>query len=328
MTKYKKIYPFVPAGNEDHYLQASDTVLKTLAYFDIFHYPLTREELLQYASSVIPESLLDQALECLSLQHKIFEYQGFYSIQNNPLLVYRRKAGNVLAVSLLEKAVRIGRFLYQFPFVTAVGISGSLSKNYADRQSDIDFFIITKANRLWIARTLMHLYKKLTFITGKQHYYCMNYYIDEDALPLDDRNIFTAIEMKTLLPVCGDKTMQQFFSANEWTAKWLPQCNWRGQTHTDARPSLLKRILEKLTGGKPADWLNMKLWKFTNRRWKKKEARRKLNGKGVPMGLITGIHFAKSNAGDFQEKVLALYQQKVTAIFSSPQTFMQASSVK
>src|SRR6202022_4223033 len=89
-------------------------------------------------------------------------------------------------------------------------------------RSDIDFFIITKANRLWIARTLMHLFKKLTFLTGHQGWYCMNYYVDEEALQIEEKNIFTATELITLLPVCGNGTMEEFFRANNWASSYFP----------------------------------------------------------------------------------------------------------
>src|SRR2546430_6574247 len=88
--------------------------------------------------------------------------------------------------------------------------------------TDIDFFIITSANRLWIARTCMHLFKKLTFLTGRQHWYCMNYYIDEEALNIEEHNIFTATELITLLPVCGNGTMQRFFQMNSWVSVYFP----------------------------------------------------------------------------------------------------------
>ena len=57
----------------------------------------------------------------------------------------------------------------------------------------------------------MHLFKKLTFLTGRQHYYCMNYFVDEAALEVNNKNIFTAMEVKTLLPAAGPELMDQFF---------------------------------------------------------------------------------------------------------------------
>jgi hypothetical protein len=195
-----------------------------------------------------------------------------------------------------------------------VGVSGSLSKNYADEKADIDFFIITKANRLWIARTLMHLYKKLMFLTGKQDLYCMNYYIDEKAMLLDEQNIFTAIETKTLLPISGEFTLGQFFETNAWTNEWLPACSFRLQEEKDPSPTAIKKFFEWLLNNKIGNGIENYLFRLTGQRWKRKAEKNKLNKKGQRMGLVTGKHFALSNPGDFREKVLALYNQKIAEL--------------
>ena len=298
--------------------EARTCILKVLTYFDIFHYPLTREEISLFLEAPIPGTGIDLILDQMKADKTIYLFQGYYSLHNNPLMARRRKEGNQRAAQLLPVALRIGKFLYQFPFVKAIGISGSLSKNFADEKADIDFFIITKTNRLWIARTLMHLFKKLTFLTGRQHYYCMNYYIDEAALKLPEENIFTAIEIKTLLPVSGNPSMQEFFAANQWANEWIPSCCFRPQQGRDPRRSLVKRMFEWFLTNPLADRLDNFLLRVTNRRWKRKEARGKRNEKGQMMGLITGKHFARSNPGAFQEKVLAIYEQKLKALKADP----------
>ncbi len=200
-------------------------------------------------------------------------------------------------------------------------ISGSLSKNYADAKADFDFFIITKARRLWIARTLMHLYKKLTFLRGRQHYYCMNYYIDEEVLLLEDQNIFTAIELKTLLPVSGEHTLQRMFGVNHWIDHWLPFCKFRKQEQADRPNSVLKRLFEWFFNNKRGDRLDDHLMRISTRRWKDKEQKGRKNNKGQLMMLISGKHHARFNPGAFQEKVLELYEQKLkklNAAYSIP----------
>lgn len=287
------------------------SALKALAYFDIFQYPLTKKEIRQFLDRPVKDDEFDHALKELLNDQLIFSHLGFYGLQDNPLPACKRVKGNHKASELLPRAQQIGRFLYKFPFVRGIGISGSLSKNFADEKADIDFFIITKANRLWIARTVMHLFKKLTFLTGRQHFYCMNYYIDEEALLLEDQNIFTAIELKTLLPVSGDFTHWQFFETNKWANEWLPGCEFRQQFAKDARKPVLKRIAEAVCNNSLGNWMDTRLMKITTRRWKKKEQRGQRNEKGITMGLVTGKHFAKSNPGSFQEKVLTLYRDKL-----------------
>ena len=303
--------------NMQDFANCKKGVFDILSYFDIFHYPLNSGEIRQFLSVQIDENYLQECLNELKEEKIIFLTHEFYSIQNNPLLAHRRRRGNHLAEKLLAKAWRIGRFLYQFPFVRAVGISGSLSKNYADEKADIDFFIITKADRLWVSRTLMHLYKKFTFLTGRQHFYCMNYYVDEKALLLEEKNIFTAIEIKTLVPVSGEHTMNLFFENNKWANEYLPACKYRRQQEKNPRVSLFKKLGEWIGKGTVGNRLENYLFRLTQKRWKRKVEKGKRNEKGQTMELITGKHFARSNPGAFQEKVLALYEQKLSGMKDS-----------
>lgn len=289
-------------------------ILKTLAYFDIFHYPLRKEEILQFNTHFSEEHITHQALHELVAEGSVFKLGDFYSLHNNPLLINRRLQGNQRAGELLTKALSIGKMLYKFPFVRGIGVSGSLSKNVAEENADIDFFIITRKNRLWIARTIMHIFKKFTYLVGRQHFFCMNYYLDEEALLLTDQNIFTAMEIKTLLPVSGNESFRRFFSMNQWANQWLPVCSFREQAAGDARNSWFKKIGEWLFNSRLGNRLDDYLLRITTKRWKKKEKSNDRTMKGTTFVLITDKHFAKSNAGGFQEKVLKLYREKLERI--------------
>lgn len=293
--------------------EVGESILKVLAYFDIFHYPLKREEIKEFMDQVLDDSDIGQALSSLLEENRIYNHQDHYSLHDNPLLVIQRLKGNRRAEKMLPKAKMIGRFLHLFPFVQAVGISGSLSKNFANENSDIDFFIITRANRLWIARTCMHLFKKLTYITGHQQFFCMNYYVDETALELGERNIYSAIELKTLLPVSGKNKMQDFFNTNQWASEWLPACGFRSQKEEDPQGGWLKKAIEWIFHSRTGDVLDNWLMKITVNRWKRKETRGACNGNGHTLKLITGKHFARSDAGGFQDKVLDRYREKLEA---------------
>ncbi len=291
-----------------------ESILRTLAYFDIFNYPLSKEEIQQYLVTHISPDRIDSLLQQMLEENSIFSLQDFYSLQNNLLLIHRRRQGNKRAEMLLQKAAHIGRLLYQFPFVRAVAVSGSLSKNFADEKADIDFFIITRANRLWVARTLMHLYKKFTFLFGRQHYYCMNYYVDEEALHLKEQNIYTAIELKTVLPICGTFASEQLFQKNEWTQNWFPQCDFRSQSQPDPSISWIKRFGEWIFNNRFGNWLDNRFQTITTRRWKQKQLKGKSNSHGLVLGLITDKHFAYSNSGSFREKVVSMYEKKLVEL--------------
>ena len=291
--------------------KAELAILKTLVYFDIFDYPLSEKDIKNFLECYISDEIFASALLQLSLDKIIFRVDQFYSLQNNRQRAEERMQGNLRAQSLIVKATRIGAFLYKFPYVRAVAVSGSLSKNYADKKADIDFFIITKANRLWIARTILHLFKKLTFLVGKQNFFCMNYFVDEEALIIPEKNIYTAVEIVTLLPVAGTFTLNKFFEKNQWTKKWLPCYEYKRNLKTAERGSGFKKFTEWFFNGRTGEKLDRFLYKLTTRRWQKKEQQGRKNSKGRVMNLVTGKHFSKSNPETFQEKILTRYDDKI-----------------
>lgn len=290
------------------------SVLKVLAYFDMFNYPLLKEEVHFFLDQAAGASAVGSALQQLTEARCIYRHGDFYSLDHDHTLVARRLKGNHKARTLLTTAYKASALLYRFPFVRGIGISGSLSKNFADEQADIDFFIITKANRLWIARTLMHIFKKITFLVGRQHWFCMNYYVDEDAMLIEERNVFTATELLTLMPVAGNGTLDNFFHVNAWAMDYFPNAVRNDDRKRFTKFPWYKKTLEWLFDNRFGDMLDNYLMKLTSRRWKKKEENYQLNMKGGRMGLRTGKHFSKPNPHHFQKRILEMYRQKISAV--------------
>lgn len=179
--------------------------------------------------------------------------------------------------------------------------------------SDIDFFIITSANRLWLARTIMHLFKKLTFFRGRQHWYCMNYYIDEQALEIREKNVFTAAEVMTVLPLQGHGIFGDFFIANKWTKTFFPAYEPRLEKPGRVPKRLLKPIAEKIFNSGIGDRLDNWLMRITIKRWKKKAAARQRSFSGELMGLDGNKHYAKPDPSNLQKKILYRYEKELEA---------------
>lgn len=301
-------------GNGTALYDLQDSIVRVLAYFDMFAYPVSIEEIRFFLDKKADHDLLPEAIRQLLQEKHIFRYDQFYSLRDDSSLAGKRIKDNQRAAAMMATARKIAVFLYRFPYVRGVGISGSLSKNVASERADIDFFIITKSNRLWIARTLMHLFKKLSFLVGKQHWYCMNYFIDEEALQIEEKNIFTAMELITMIPVSGNGTMQKFFSANEWATFYYPSYAGKAaSSKTTAPHSWLKSLIEKLFDNKTGNSIDDYLMRLTTKRWTQKEQEERLNIEGRRMGLRTGKHFSKPNPAFLQHTLLSLYKNKLAA---------------
>jgi hypothetical protein len=293
-------------------LKKENSILKVLAYFSLFDYPVTKEEIQLFLdhSLCIPE--LSCALLKLINHQLIFQHGNFYSLNDSAASCERRIRGNVHAESLLAIAYNVSKTLFRFPFVRGVCISGSLSKKFADKNADIDFFIITKTGKLWVARTLMHLLKKIAFLTGKQHWYCMNYYIDEEALLIEEKNEFSAIEMMTLLPVCGNEAIPAFFKRNGWVNFYLPNYASKNLVpFVNIKDNKIKKYAEYLLNSPLGNWLDNYFMKITQHRWEKKENSKMVNKSGQRMGLRTSKHFCKPNPDFLQKKIVSRYHIKL-----------------
>ena len=292
-------------------ITTAENILSILGYFDLFQYPLTKDEIHLFHSDSISASVIDETLEILCRDKNIFRLDEFYSLQNDLTLAQLRRKGNDLAVTQMKTANKVAKFLSRFPYVQGIAVSGSLSKNFANEKTDIDFFIVTAANRLWIARTLMHLYKKITFLTGRQHWFCMNYYVDEAGLEIAEKNIFTAMEIVTLVPMQGRSSMAKFIACNDWTKSYFPIHGFAIGNTPEIKRRPIRRLIESILNGKLGDGFDKWLMHITDRRWQKKTQRHQLNSKGICMGMMVDRHFSKPDPKNFQDKVVEQHRVKV-----------------
>ena len=291
-------------------------ILSTLAYFDIFNYPITQSEIILFCRKTYSHREFSTALSAMVEEGDIFRFDEFYTLQNDYSVIPRRRTGNLKAKQLLKSADRVAMILSWFPFVRGIAISGSLSKNYADDQSDIDLFIITSENRLWLARTLMHCLKKVSFLVNRQHLFCMNYYIDEAQLEIEEKNIYTATEIATLLPLRGITAFREFYKRNTWSRNYLPNHLMRVSYVKEMPDSLVKRSLELLFDNPLGDLLDNFFMKITDRRWHKKRVNNKLNSRGLVMSMDAAKHCAKPDPGVFQERLVAIYEKKAAFLIN------------
>jgi predicted nucleotidyltransferase len=293
-----------------------ENILATLAYFDLFNYPLTRVEIYLFLQNKYDYDFFDDALESLLLSGHIFLFDKFYTLHNDHYLVVHRLTGNKKADELIKIALRVGELLIRFPYVRGIAISGSLSKNYADEKSDIDLFIITAKNRLWIARTFMHCLKKLTFLVKKEDYFCMNYYIDEQHLEIPEKSIYTAIEVGTLIPLQGDITFEKFYSANLWIKNFIPNKIMRVSSAKPVKAFACKSFVEWMLNNRVGNAIDNMLLHITTSRWLKKTRLNKQNDHGLLLSLKTGKHFAKPDPVNFQSILLARYDRKLKQLLN------------
>ncbi len=197
-------------------------MMSAIHYFDIFSHPLTKDELQKLMHHVqASASEFESAMYYLLQNHFLYEHEGYLLPHTRFENVERRMKGEQLAIQLWPEAVKKSRLIGTFPFVEAVFVSGSMSKGFMDEDSDIDFLIITHPGRLWVARTLLTVYKKI-FLLNSHRFFCVNYFLDTNNLLLRDRNLFVATELLFCKPVVNQPKFLEFLQMNKWAVEYYP----------------------------------------------------------------------------------------------------------
>lgn len=285
-------------------------ILLPCIYFDIFSYPLTFDEIVEFSQHAsLPKDRLKVFIEELVRAKYLYQTGAYYMIRNAPEMITQREENHQRAIRIMPKASRMSRIISRFPYVRAVFVSGSLSKGVLSSDGDIDYFIITHQDRLWVARTLLILYKKI-FLMNSHKYFCLNYFIDDKHLKIEENNIYTATEIATLLPLYGYQHYLDFYHANAWVGFAFPNSSKRGPEQLiPFKTNPIKNLCEYVLKGQVGDFLNHKFMELTVGYWRRKF--KSLDPVSFERAFKSTTYVSKHHPLDFQEKVLQTYKDRI-----------------
>lgn len=282
-------------------------ILEHLLYSEVFAHPLNQDELIRFSGTKG-----DVSFDELQIALDDLKSDGLVLLENDHVCLFelgdkidRRVTAAKRADELFDRAIRVSKFIQKFPFVEGVGISGSLSKGILHDDGDFDFFIIVKPHRVWVARTLLILYKKI-FLMNSRKYFCVNYFIDSDHLEIEEKNRFTAVEVATLIPASGD-IFNEFYSSNVWVNDYFP-----GKARTEfntiiAKKPVWSRMLQGIFSGGFGNWTDKRAMRITLKRWRQKFG--DFDKEKFELTMKSRRYVSKHHPNDFQSKVLDRYEE-------------------
>jgi hypothetical protein len=193
-------------------------ILETLAYSDVFDYPLSLDELYRYLSIRVEIGQLTQVLN--SLDGLLGVKDEFYFLTGREKTVQIRKQRNMRSQKLMKHALKYGRVLGTLPFIRMVALTGSLAVMNSYKDADIDYMLVTTPNRVWTARAFALLLNRLTRLFG--HTLCPNLIVSENALAWSTHDLYSAHELCQMIPITGVDVYRKLLDVNQWTQDFLP----------------------------------------------------------------------------------------------------------
>ncbi|HEX3722349.1 MAG TPA: hypothetical protein VHV31_06130 [Nitrolancea sp.] len=200
----------------------AEAIFETVAYADIFDYPLTAVEIQRYLiKQAASRASVQDALEHdPSLVERLSPSDEFFCLTGREAIVVIRRQRESLARRYWPRAQRYGRIIASLPFVQMVAITGELAMDNVRDKSDIDFFIVTEHRRLWLCRLFVVGVVHLAATFGDT--VCPNYLLSERALAISERDLYSAHEVVQMIPLAGLDLYAKFRQANRWVYDFLP----------------------------------------------------------------------------------------------------------
>ena len=244
----------------DNLSSLEKAIIQTVAYFDIFKFPLTLVEIwkwlyqgknVRYKMQDVKISDIQEALEKSEKLKEVIECKwGFYFLKDTPHHPSTRSGGagqaNIKSRDLVEirieryniaerkfkRALRVTKILASIPFVRMIAVCNNLPYNNAEEESDIDFFIIKKENRIWMTRFfcagLMQLLRMRPTKKTARDKICLSFFATQDNLNLKDialrpYDIYLTYWIDQIFPIYDEEgNYEKFREANKWIQEFLP----------------------------------------------------------------------------------------------------------
>lgn len=273
-------------------ISRAEATFVTVCYGDIFDYPLTDAELVDWL--VFYKGKPDT------------KFAKLYS----PHIIAIRKSRERVSIEKWQTIKKIA-WLYKFiPTVELVGVTGGLAMNNAAKEDDIDLFFIVSPKTLWVSRFLATMLTEIIGVrrrpgdTKYANKVCLNMFMTSDhlQLPKNERDIFSAHEVMQMKPLWERrKAYQKFLNANSWVEKFLPNA-WDRKVKSEKLKVKSKKSMLRIF-----EWPSkmLQLWYMkrhkTNeittdtvirfhphdaRAWVKESLARRLEGQNLPLDKI------------------------------------------
>lgn len=228
-------------------------ILATIAYADVFDYPLTETELYRWLIGVvsvrIPKSFI--GVEKVKRNGTTFLF-----LAGRSSIVKQRLERAVIADHKWARARHAAAAFCWIPTVQLVGVTGGLSVNNARIDDDIDLFFIVSKQTLWVTRLLVTVTSDILGIRRRPNEHdvenkiCLNMFMTEDALelPIVDQDLFAAHEVLQMVPLWErGGVYKQFLRSNTWVKYFLPNA-WKEQYHLARDTYRGSKIRNMITG--------------------------------------------------------------------------------
>lgn len=237
-------------------------IIKTVAYFDMFDYPLTDFEVWKFLHANaethcnaslreiknVLKGVLSGSTASKAVEPLIETKNGFYFLKGRENIIRIRLERYNFMDRKMKHALRVAKIYRLIPWVKMIAVANVIGAHNLKDESDIDFFIISEKGRVWLTRFFTAGFAKVLGLRPSERNardkICLNFYVSEEAMDLEkfmlnntvgteyysvpkkNNDIYFIYWLANLIPIYEkDEMYKKFIQANGWLKNYLP--NWQ-----------------------------------------------------------------------------------------------------
>ena len=296
------------------------SITATLAFFDQFDHPLTLEELAARLWEYPGDVARDELLQVIEASDALTYTGGYVVFAGREETIASRESRVALVEKKMEIAEKGAKKLRWVPFVRAVFVCNTLSMGVVTEESDVDFLVVTKRGRIWIARFFSNIILKLFRLrTGRGSHadkICLSFFLAQGSLNVSETKIsddvYLAYWLDQLIPVYDPADIHgQIRRENAWVKRYVPH----GMRAYDTAPRWavsgggaargVRNVFEKMWKGKYGDHVQAQMKAIQMQKF----SRRGVKGDGTH--VIINEHMIKLHENDRREQYRDAWKQGI-----------------
>jgi len=215
-------------------------ILKTVSLPHYFGSAFDREQTRRYLPIRIDDEGFAAALRRLEAAGDLTEVEGaLHTRLLDGSLAQRRDCSR----ELFSRHRRYLRALSRLPWIRYVGLTGANAFESCHSGDDIDMFVVTQRDRLWLAFAAVIAFSRCV---GRRDLFCVNYVVDEDHLRLAREDYYTAVQLMSMVTLVDRGIGARLIEENRWVFRHLPNA----AAHLCAAPFYTLEAPRGVVGGK------------------------------------------------------------------------------
>ncbi len=224
----EKTFPAINEADMERIHCGLEKVFEVSAYLD---FPFTLDEVTSY---FLPkENITREQLRSLVAEGRFSDIP--FHIHDGFLLTAPTQSESSrlqkerMSAAKLDSAAGFALALKKLvPFVKTIAVTGSVAYGSADKWDDIDLFVVTERNRLWLSAfmtlVLVRLWKLLGLRPPHLSPFCLSYVHDEEGFAKESQrnktNPLFARELLKAKPVAGREQYRKILVENDWVGSF------------------------------------------------------------------------------------------------------------